>query len=46
MQEKKQKKMPAHKKIHCHPNCTHLPLPANAKTQPKGKVKRVQLPTL
>jgi len=46
--QKKIKTPPPHKKIkfYADPHCTHLPLPATATSRPKGKVKRVQSPTL
>jgi hypothetical protein len=45
--EKKIKKnATARKNSFANAHCTHLPLPANSQNQPKGKVKRVQWPTL
>lgn len=44
--EKKQKNCLRTKKFYAYAHCTHLPLPATARSQPKGKVKRVQSPTL
>jgi len=44
--KKKLKKSHPSKKFYANAHCTHLSLPANAQCQPKGKVKRVQSPTL
>jgi hypothetical protein len=45
-QKKIKKIATARKNSNANAHCTHLPLPAQRTSQPKGKVKRVQSPTL
>jgi hypothetical protein len=46
LQIKNKKNAPARKNSFAYAHCTHLPLPAITQSQPEGKVKRVQSPTL
>ena len=46
LQKKNKKNAPARKNSIAYTHCTHLPLPAITQSQPEGKVKRVQSPTL